>query len=226
MINRIYAYTVLNVKSLLKDKISFVWSILLPLIMFFINAENIYNENEITYWWVYMVLCSYIYGIGVYALELKEEGSLRIIFSINNSSIAFFLGNLVTQVIFSSISILFFDIVVILIKQFSIFKVMSCSIKCIILCLPFALLGYGLTLFSRCHVNTIRTIFTILIFGMFMLIGVHSRINAYNPLCYISNYIMEPTKNNVESYILFTLISYVIGIVGIIRFNPNSNERR
>lgn len=226
MINKIYAYTVLNVKSLLKDKISFVWSILLPLIMFFINAENIHNENEITYWYVYMVLCSYIYGIGVYALELKEEGSFRIIFSINNSSIAFFLGNLVTQVIFSSISILFFDIVVIFVKQFSIVKVMSYSIKSIILCLPFALLGYGLTLFSRCHVNTIRTIFTILIFGMFMLIGVHSWINVYNPLWYISNYIMKPTKNNVESYILFALISCVIGIVGIIRFNPNSNERR
>lgn len=44
MINRIYAYVVLNVKSLFKDKISFVWSILLPLIMFFINAENIYND--------------------------------------------------------------------------------------------------------------------------------------------------------------------------------------
>ncbi len=226
MINKIYAYTVLNVKSLLKDKISFVWSILLPLIMFFINAENIHNENEITYWYVYMGLCSYIYGIGVYALELKEEGSFRIIFSINNSSIAFFLGNLVTQVIFSSISILFFDIVVIFVKQFSIVKVMSYSIKSIILCLPFALLGYGLTLFSRCHVNTIRTIFTILIFGMFMLIGVHSWINVYNPLWYISNYIMKPTKNNVESYILFALISCVIGIVGIIRFNPNSNERR
>lgn len=61
---------------------------------------------------------------------------------------------------------------------------------------------------------------------MFMLIGVHSWINVYNPLWYISNYIMKPTKNNVESYILFALISCVIGIVGIIRFNPNSNERR
>lgn len=162
----------------------------------------------------------------MYALELKEEGSLRIIFSINNSSITFFLGNLVTQVIFSSISIFLFDIAVIVIKQFSIVKVMSCSIKCIILCFPFALLGYGLTLFSKCHVNTIRTIFTISIFGMFMLIEVHSQINIYNPLCYISNYIMEPTKSNVKAYILFTLISCVIGTVGIIRFNPNSNERR
>lgn len=198
MINSIYAYAVLNIKSLLKDKISFVWSILLPLIMFFINAENIHNENEITYWWVYMILCSYIYGIGVYALELKEEGSLRTIFSINNSSLTFFLGNLVTQVIFSCISIFLFDVVVILIKHFSIFTIILCSIKCIILCLPFAFLGYGLTLFSGCHVNTIRTIFTILIFGMFMLIGVHSWINEYNPLCYISNYIMNSAENSIK----------------------------
>lgn len=228
MISRIYAYTVLNIKSLLKDKISFIWSILLPLVMLLINLDNIQNEKDITYWWVYMVLCSYIYGIGVYALELKEEGSLRTIFSIYNSSTAFFLGNLATQIVFSLISIFAFNMAVICFKPFSILKIMFYSVKCIILCIPLAFGGYGLTLFGKCHVNTIRTVFTILIFGMFMLIGVDTYINSHNPLYFISNCIMEASKSNILNYTFFALLSVIIGLIGIIHFNPNSNsnERR
>lgn len=32
MINKILAYTILNMKSLLKDKIPFIWAILLPMV--------------------------------------------------------------------------------------------------------------------------------------------------------------------------------------------------
>ena len=104
MVPKILAYTILNMKSLLKDKISFIWAILLPMVMFLLNFQNIENEKDFIPWWVYMVLCSFVYGIGVYTLELKETGCLRTIFSIHYSPIAFFLGNLTTQIIFSVLS--------------------------------------------------------------------------------------------------------------------------
>ena len=91
MLNSILAYVTFNIKALLKNKISFVWSIALPLVMFWIDKDAISSEIELIYWWVYMVLCSYIYGIGLYALELRESGSLRTIFSIQRSSWSFFL---------------------------------------------------------------------------------------------------------------------------------------
>lgn len=105
MLNKISAYVILNVKSLVKDKIPFVWSILLPLIMYVFNKEQITKESDLTYWWIYMISCSYIYGVGLFALELKEDGCLRTIFSIDNSPANFFLGNLITQIAFVCIAV-------------------------------------------------------------------------------------------------------------------------
>ena len=91
MLNSILAYVTFNIKALLKNKISFVWSIALPLVMFWIDKDAISSEIELIYWWVYMVLCSYIYGIGLYALELRESGSLRTIFFDTAFLLEFFL---------------------------------------------------------------------------------------------------------------------------------------
>lgn len=209
MYSKILAYTILNMKSLLKDKIPFVWSILLPMVMFMMNFHNIKTEKDLTPWWVYMSLCSFIYGIGVYALELKESGCLRTIFSISYSPIAFFLGNLVTQIIFSMISIYLFDIVVGIFKQFSIPHLMVYSFETIVLCIPFAFLGYGVTLLKKLHVNSIRTIFTIVMFGMFLMVGRDTKLNMYHPF-----------------YCVFVVLSFVLGGISILRFDPNSNERR
>lgn len=46
MVPKILAYTILNMKSLLKDKISFIWAILLPMVMFLLNFQNIENEKD------------------------------------------------------------------------------------------------------------------------------------------------------------------------------------
>lgn len=154
MLNSILAYVTFNIKALLKNKISFVWSIALPLVMFWIDKDAISSEVELIYWWVYMVLCSYIYGIGLYALELRESGSLRTIFSIQRSSWSFFLGNLLTQILFCIISIGIFDIVVIIAKGFSITHILFYSIYTILVCIPFAFLSYVVTLLPSVHADT------------------------------------------------------------------------
>ena len=173
-----------------------------------------------------MVLCSYIYGVGVYALELKEEGCLRTIFSINNSSIDFFIGNVFTQMIFSFLSIFLFNLSVVFFKEFSFLQLMLYGSKTIILCLPFAFLSYGLTLFKKVHANTIRTVFTILIFAMFMLISTETVLNQYNPMYYVSFFIINEDVKSIITYILFTILSIFLGICGVLLFDPNSNERR
>lgn len=226
MQHKIFAYTILNVKSLLKDKIPFLWSIILPFIMLSINIKDIQHEKDIVSWWVYIVLCSYIYGVGVYALELKEEGCLRTIFSIHNSSMVFFLGNVLTQIIFSFISISLFNLAAVILKGFSFIRLTLYSLECILLCIPIAFLGYGLTLFKKVHVNTIKTIFTILNFGMFMLTSTTSVLNSFNPIYNISNFMLMCNVVNIIYYIIFVIMSVIIGSVGIVFFNPNSNERR
>lgn len=226
MLNSILAYVTFNIKALLKNKISFVWSIALPLVMFWIDKDAISSEIELIYWWVYMVLCSYIYGIGLYALELRESGSLRTIFSIQRSSWSFFLGNLLTQILFCIISIGIFDIVVIIAKGFSITHILFYSIYTILVCIPFAFLSYVVTLLPRVHADTIRTIFSVVIFGMFMLLSTDLAINRYNPMFYISQMLMQKTMNNLILYSIVSLVSIALGMLGIIKFEPGSNERR
>ena len=82
-------------------KISLLWSITLPLITFFMNHSNVTSEWDMIFWWVYIIICAYVYGIGIYALHLKEYGSLKTIFSINNSPWCFFLGNLLFKCLVS-----------------------------------------------------------------------------------------------------------------------------
>ena len=226
MLNSILAYVTFNIKALLKNKISFVWSIALPLVMFWIDKDVISSEIELIYWWVYMVLCSYIYGIGLYALELRESGSLRTIFSIQRSSWSFFLGNLLTQILFCIISIGIFDIVVIIAKGFSITHILFYSIYTILVCIPFAFLSYVVTLLPGVHADTIRTIFSVVIFGMFMLLSTDLAINRYNPMFYISQMLMQKTMNNLILYSIVSLVSIALGMLGIIKFEPGSNERR
>lgn len=226
MHNKIFAYVILNVKSLLKDKIPFVWSILLPLIMYVLNKEQIYEERDLTYWWVYMILCAYIYGVGLYALELKEDGCLRTIFSIDNSPINFFFGNLITQIVFCIISISLFNMVVLWEKKFSFFMITAYSLIVIILCIPYAFLGFGFTLIRKVHANTIRTILSILIFGMFMLLNTTSNLNKYNPMFYISTILTDHSLYNIILYVIVSFNCIVLGSIGILKFNPNSNERR
>lgn len=226
MLNSILAYVTFNIKALLKNKISFVWSIALPLVMFWIDKDAISSEIELIYWWVYMVLCSYIYGIGLYALELRESGSLRTIFSIQRSSWSFFLGNLLTQILFCIISIGIFDIVVIIAKEFSITHILFYSIYTILVCIPFAFLSYVVTLLPSVHADTIRTIFSVVIFGMFMLLSTDLAINRYNPMFYISQMLMQKTMNNLILYSIVSLVSIALGMLGIIKFEPGSNKRR
>lgn len=223
---RAMAYVMLNVKSLLKDKLPFVWSIFLPLVMFFIEKDNITQEKDLIYWWIYMILCAYIYGVGLYALELKESGCLRTIFSIYNSSIVFFIGNLITQIVFCIISLSIFDLSVFFIKSFSLIRLFKYSIISIFLCIPFAFLGYVLVMIKTVHVNTIRTLLSIALFGMFMLLSVDSPYNKFNPMYYLSAILMSYTQQNIVIYVCVSLVTIVLGGIGIFRFDPNSNERR
>lgn len=226
MNHRIIAYTILNTKSLVKDKIPFIWSIMLPLVMFLFNINEVIYAEDLTFWWVYMVLCSYIYGVGVYALELKEEGCLRTIFSINNSSADFFIGNILTQMIFSFLSIFLFNLFVVFFKEFSFLQLMLYGSETIVLCLPFAFLSCGLTLFKKVHASTIRTIFNILVITMFMLMSTETVLNQYNPMYCVSLFIINRDIKNAIAYILFTILSIFLGICGVLLFDPNSNERR
>lgn len=226
MFTVVKSYAVFNIKMLLKDKIPLLWSIALPLITFFMNYNIVSTEWDMTYWWVYIIVCSYIYGVGVYALQLKEQGSLKTIFSINKSPGCFFLGNLFTQIIFSLVSVNLLNVVVVIVRDLSFFKLFFYSLATIIISIPVAFFGYNLTLIKKIHANTINSIFTMLIFGLFILLNTDMKLNYYNPLAFMANMIIERSLKNIGYYLMFSILVITISVYSIVKFEPISNERR
>ncbi|WP_413509182.1 hypothetical protein [Carnobacterium maltaromaticum] len=226
MLISVTSYAIFNIKMLLKDKISLLWSITLPLITFFMNHSNVTSEWDMIFWWVYIIICAYVYGIGIYALHLKEYGSLKTIFSINNSPWCFFLGNLLTQIIFSFICVNFLNLVVVMLLPLSFFKLLLYSTISIIICIPFAFLGYNLTLLKKVHSNTVQSIFTMAIFGLFVLLNTDSSFNKYNPLYAVANIILKNDRAGNTIYFISSVLIIVVSLYAVIKFEPTSNERR
>lgn len=226
MLISVTSYAIFNIKMLLKDKISLLWSITLPLITFFMNHSNVTSEWDMIFWWVYIIICAYVYGIGIYALHLKEYGSLKTIFSINNSPWCFFLGNLLTQIIFSFICVTFLNLVVVMLLPLSFFKLLLYSTVSIIICIPFAFLGYNLTLLKKVHSNTVQSIFTMAIFGLFVLLNTDSSFNKYNPLYSVANIILKNDRAGNTIYFISSVLIILVSLYAVIKFEPTSNERR
>ena len=226
MLISVTSYAIFNIKMLLKDKISLLWSITLPLITFFMNHSSVTSEWDMIFWWVYIIICAYVYGIGIYALHLKEYGSLKTIFSINNSPWCFFLGNLLTQIIFSFICVNFLNLVVVMLLPLSFFKLLLYSTISIIICIPFAFLGYNLTLLKKVHSNTVQSIFTMAIFGLFVLLNTDSSFNKYNPLYAVANIILKNDRAGNTIYFISSVLIIVVSLYAVIKFEPTSNERR
>lgn len=90
---------ILNWRLLLKDKISFVWSLVLPTIMLLINP--IQSEYQLIYWWAFIILNSFLFGVGLYALSEKDSGFLSIIFSIKWIPLYYFLSLVSVQIVYS-----------------------------------------------------------------------------------------------------------------------------
>ena len=89
---KVFAFVKMNLLILMKNKLSFAWSIMLPTIIFFINRDNITSVNDIVYWLVFIIINIFLYGVGLQALEEKDSGVLSIIFSINWIPFEYFTG--------------------------------------------------------------------------------------------------------------------------------------
>ncbi|ODJ69291.1 hypothetical protein [Brochothrix thermosphacta] len=226
MLTVVKSYAVFNLKMLLKDKIPLLWSILLPVIAFFMNRKNVNNEWDLSYWWVYIIVCCYIYGVGLYALQLKETGSLKTIFSIKNSPLYFFLGNLLTKVIFSFISVNLLNLIVVTILPLSFFKLLIYSTLTIFACIPVAFLGYNITLLKKIHANTVNSIFTIVIFSLFILLNTNHAINKYNPLLNLANLLISHSVKDISIFVLSAIVIIMLSLYAVLKFEATSNERR
>ena len=220
----IKAYFEYFIKSLLLDKLNLIWSILLPVLTLLVYQNNIYSIETLSFWWTYMLVNYYVFGVGIFALQLKESGTLRSIFSFNSNSLIFFLGLLTTQLAYSFLGMFVFNIAAALLLHFDFLKLFVYSIAQIIICVPVAFIAFAFTKFEKIHAKTITTVAGITLFILFILLQFQSRLIVLNPLYFLSQVLFS--TNSAKIYGIFLIVSLLIGIPSIKNFSCLSNEVR
>lgn len=224
---QVWAICKLNITVLFKDKISLLWSLVLPTIMLILNVNNILQPEDLVYWWIYICVNSFLYGVGLHALQSKDSGFLTFLYSIKWMNLQFFAGCLLTQIIFSFTTMTIFNIIVTFVLGFNFFYLLFLSMVSLLIALPFAIISYNLTYLSGLYSSSISSIANIITFSLFILIGFDTVINNFNPfiiLGYVQTSLLAGSIPIFE--ILVILLLVLISIPSIYFFKPVSLETR
>lgn len=224
---KVFAFVKMNLLILMKNKLSFVWSIMLPTIIFFINRDNITSVNDIVYWLVFIIINIFLYGVGLQALEEKDSGVLSIIFSINWIPFEYFTGLLLTQIIYSIVVTTIFGLVPMAILGFNYGVLLLLSLLTIIVSIPIAFLSYNVTFLKSLHSKTVTSILNIISFLFFITLGIDSPINIINPYIVIGRQVNSIMQGKIDIvYLLVSILIIMLSLPSIIYFQPLSKEGR
>lgn len=224
---KVFAFVKMNLLILMKNKLSFAWSIMLPTIIFFINRDNITSVNDIVYWLVFIIINIFLYGVGLQALEEKDSGVLSIIFSINWIPFEYFTGLLLTQIIYSIVVTAIFGLVPMAILGFNYGVLLLLSLLTIIVSIPIAFLSYNVTFLKSLHSKTVTSILNIISFLFFITLGIDSPINIINPYIVIGQQVNSIMQGKIDIvYLLVSILIIMLSLPSIIYFRPLSKEGR
>lgn len=224
---KVFAFVKMNLLILMKNKLSFAWSIMLPTIIFFINRDNITSVNDIVYWLVFIIINIFLYGVGLQALEEKDSGVLSIIFSINWIPFEYFTGLLLTQIIYSIVVTTIFGLVPMAILGFNYGVLLLLSLLTIIVSIPIAFLSYNVTFLKSLHSKTVTSILNIISFLFFVTLGIDSPINIINPYIVIGRQVNSIMQGKIDIvYLLVSILIIMLSLPSIIYFRPLSKEGR
>lgn len=224
---KVFAFVKMNLLILMKNKLSFIWSIMLPTIIFFINRDNITSVNDIVYWLVFIIINIFLYGVGLQALEEKDSGVLSIIFSINWIPFEYFTGLLLTQIIYSIVVTAIFGLVPMAILGFNYGVLLLLSLLTIIVSIPIAFLSYNVTFLKSLHSKTVTSILNIISFLFFITLGIDSPINIINPYIVIGRQVNSIMQGKIDIvYLLVSILIIMLSLPSIIYFRPLSKEGR
>lgn len=224
---KVFAFVKMNLLILMKNELSFAWSIMLPTIIFFINRDNITSVNDIVYWLVFIIINIFLYGVGLQALEEKDSGVLSIIFSINWIPFEYFTGLLLTQIIYSIVVTAIFGLVPMAILGFNYGVLLLLSLLTIIVSIPIAFLSYNVTFLKSLHSKTVTSILNIISFLFFITLGIDSPINIINPYIVIGRQVNTIMQGKIDIiYLLVSILIIMLSLPSIIYFRPLSKEGR
>ncbi|RIO14399.1 hypothetical protein, partial [Mammaliicoccus sciuri] len=142
--NQLNSFLIFNLKSILKDRITLVWTLIFPILMIIINFSVYQNsvktiedkEILLVQFWSFMTIMILLNGIAVEIANIREVGALKSYVMLAGSKYPFILAILVSQILILSISISVISILFMaLFKLFSL-KILLYAFIYILLIIP------------------------------------------------------------------------------------------
>lgn len=222
--NQLNSFLVFNLKSMLKDRITLVWTLIFPILLIIINFSIYQNsvktieEKEIllVQFWSFMTIMVLLNGIAVEIANIREVGTLK-------SYVM--LAILVTQILILSISITVITILfTILFKLFSL-KILLYAFIYILLIVPISFVFLVVTSLPF-KASSIATISTILSIALFYIVNMQLfGLEWINPLHFLYKLgeLIVLGFNHFSMMIPIIYVLYVvIGLYALLKLDINS----
>lgn len=172
---RVFGFFILNLKMLLFEKVAFVWSVVFPLFIALVMQKNILDSTSnnldmikyIFWFWAFIIISTFLNGIGLQTARLKESGSLKTYTLIAGSKYPIMLGIVLTQVIFAILSLVLFTTIVTLIYSVFSLKILMLMVIIVIISIPLAFATFSVALLPV-QFSSISTILNILMYPIFL----------------------------------------------------------
>lgn len=231
--NQLNSFLVFNLKSMLKDRITLVWTLIFPILLIIINFSVYQNsvktiedkEILLVQFWSFMTIMILLNGIAVEIANIREVGALKSYVMLAGSKYPFILAILVSQILILFISITVISIIfMILFKLFSL-KILLYAFIYILLIIPISFIFLVVTSLPF-KASSIATISTILSIALFYIVNMQLfGLEWINPLHFLYKLgeLIVLGFNHFSMMIPIIYIFYVvIGLYALLKLNINS----
>lgn len=231
--NQLNSFLVFNLKSILKDRITLVWTLIFPILMIIINFSVYQNsvktiedkEILLVQFWSFMTILILLNGIAVEIANIREVGALKSYVMLAGSKYPFILAILVSQILILSISISVISILFMaLFKLFSL-KILLYAFIYILLIIPISFIFLVITSLPF-KASSIATISTILSIALFYIVNMQLfGLEWINPLHFLYKLgeLIVLGFNHFSMMIPIIYVLYVvIGLYALLKLDINS----
>lgn len=242
--NQTMSFLMFYFKMLLNDKITMIWTIILPIILalisYYPNGPSNYTILEkqtfIFSFWAFIASITYLNGVGMQISRIREEGLLKTFVMITGKKYPFILAIAISQCLLSMISILIFTIVFGFLLNILTISIIIKPVIFIIIVAPLSLFFIVLS-YIPVKVDTLSTIvnmFTLLLF--YVTNNTQNNFKGFewlNPLYFFQQIAVNLlTFSNFINFIssivpiIFYTLYVVIGIICMKHIDINSKTKR
>lgn len=231
--NQLNSFLLFNLKSILKDRITLVWTLIFPILLIIINFSVYQNsvktiedkEILLVQFWSFMTIMILLNGIAVEIANIREVGALKSYVMLAGSKYPFILAILVSQILILFISITVISIIfMILFKLFSL-KILLYAFIYILLIIPISFIFLVVTSLPF-KASSIATISTILSIALFYIVNMQLfGLEWINPLHFLYKLgeLIVLGFNHFSMMIPIIYIFYVvIGLYALLKLDINS----